>query len=107
MLRDGQPWKSQEIQHLLQEEFDVEYHPYYLGEFLRKLGLSYAKPRPKRPYRPENPEEFLDDRVDDALVESRLVRRRSTRGTAVSQDRGLSGWILHTERGEYGSLERN
>mgnify|MGYP006294740169 FL=1 len=30
MLRDGQPWKLQEIQHLLIEEFDVEYssgHP--------------------------------------------------------------------------------
>ena len=64
MLRDGQPWKSQEIQHLLKEEFDVEYHPDYLGKVLRELGLSYAKPRPKRPYRPENPEEILDERVD-------------------------------------------
>ena len=49
MLRDGQPWKSQEIQHLLQEEFGVTYSPNYLGTFLRNLGLSYAKPRPKRP----------------------------------------------------------
>jgi len=48
MLRDGQPWKSQEIHHLLQEEFDVSYSPNYLGTFLRNLGLSYAKPRPKR-----------------------------------------------------------
>jgi transposase len=69
-LRDEQPWKSQEIQHLLDEEFDVEYHPAYLGTFLRELGLSYAKPRPKRPYQPENPEEILDERVDDALAES-------------------------------------
>ena len=58
ILRDGQPWKSQEIQHLLKEEFDVKYHPDYLGKFLRELGLSYAKPRPKRPHRPENPEEM-------------------------------------------------
>jgi len=29
MLREGQPWKSQEIQHLLHEEFDVEYSPNY------------------------------------------------------------------------------
>ena len=49
MLRDGLPWKSQEIQHLLQEEFGVTYSPNYLGTFLRNLGLSYAKPRPKRP----------------------------------------------------------
>jgi hypothetical protein len=69
LLREGQPWKSQEIQHLLKEEFDVEYHPDYLGKVLRKLGLSYAKPRPKRPSRPENPEEMLDERVDDALDE--------------------------------------
>ena len=69
MLQEGQPWKSQEIQHLLQEEFDVEYHPDYLGKFLRELGLSYAKPRPKRPHRPENPEEILDERVGDALDE--------------------------------------
>jgi len=69
MLQEGQPWKSQEIQHLLKEEFDVEYHPDYLGKFLRELGLSYAKPRPKRPNRPENPEEILDERVQDALDE--------------------------------------
>ena len=59
MLREGQPWKSQEIQHLLQEEFGVSYSPNYLGTFLRELGLSYAKPRPKRPHRPENPDEIL------------------------------------------------
>jgi transposase len=61
LLQDGQPWKSQEIQHLLAEEFDVAYHPDYLGKFLRDLGLSYAKPRPKRPNRPENPAEILDE----------------------------------------------
>ena len=31
LLQEGQPWKSQEIQYLLAEEFDVEYHPDYLG----------------------------------------------------------------------------
>ncbi|CCC41343.1 IS630-like element ISHwa7 family transposase [Haloquadratum walsbyi] len=76
MLRDGQPWKSQEIQHLLKEEFDVEYHPDYLGKVLRELGLSYAKPRPKRPYRPENPEEILDERVGDALDEDETPHNR-------------------------------
>ncbi len=49
MLREGQPWKSQEIRHLIKKEFDVEYHPDYLGKFLRDLGLSYANPRTKRP----------------------------------------------------------
>ena len=41
----------------------------YLSEFLKELGLSYAIPRTKRPSRPENAEEVLDERVDDALAE--------------------------------------
>jgi transposase len=76
MLREGQPWKSQEIQHLLQNEFSVTYDPDYLGEFLRNLGLSYAKPRPKRPHRPENPEVILEERVDDALDEDERPHNR-------------------------------
>jgi hypothetical protein len=52
-----------EIQQLLIDEFDVEYHPDYLGKFLRDLGLSYAKPRSKRPSRPENPDEIIEERV--------------------------------------------
>ncbi|HZD42501.1 MAG TPA: IS630 family transposase, partial [Methanomicrobiales archaeon] len=69
LLRDGQPWKKQEIQHLINEEFDVEFHPVYLSTFLEKLGLSYAIPRTKRPSRPENAEEILDERVADAFDE--------------------------------------
>jgi transposase len=69
LLRDGQPWKKQEIQHLLNEEFDVEYHPNYLPTFLDELGLSYAIPRTKRPDRPENAEEILDERVEYAFDE--------------------------------------
>ena len=42
-LRDGQPWTPQEIQDLLAEEFDVEYHPTYQSAFLRTLGLSYSR----------------------------------------------------------------
>jgi transposase len=68
-LREGQPWKKQEIQHLLDEEFAVEYHPHYLPTFLDKLGLHYAIPRTKRPDRPENAEEILDERVEYAFDE--------------------------------------
>ncbi len=53
-LRDGQPWTSREIQRLLDEEFDVEYHPDYLGTVLRDLGLSYANPRRTRSSRPKD-----------------------------------------------------
>ena len=69
LLREGQPWKSQEIQHLLNEEFDVEYHPVYLRKSLKKLGLSRAIPRTKRPSRPENAEGILGERVGDAFDE--------------------------------------
>jgi transposase len=68
-LREGQPWKKQEIQHLLNEEFDVEYHPNYLPTFLDNLGLHYAIPRTKRPDRPDNAEEILDERVEYAFDE--------------------------------------
>lgn len=53
LLRDGQPWASREIRNLLKEEFDVEYHPNYLGTFLRSLGLSSTKSRPKRSHSSE------------------------------------------------------
>lgn len=56
MLREGQPWQSQEIQRLLQDEFGVEYSPNYLDTFLRNLGLSYEKVRPGTTRRSESPE---------------------------------------------------
>ena len=71
LLREGQPWKKQEIQQLIDQEFDVQYHPVYLSKFLEKLGLSYAIPRTKRPSRPEDAEEILDERVSDAFDEER------------------------------------
>ncbi|WP_254837548.1 IS630 family transposase [Natronomonas marina] len=68
-LREGQPWKKQEIQHLLNEEFNIEYHPHYLPTFLDNLGLSYAIPRTKRPDRPDDAEGILDERVEYAFDE--------------------------------------
>jgi len=70
LLAEDEPWTSQEIQQLLDQEFDVEFHPDYLSSFLRSLGLKYAKPRPQRPSRPENADEILEDRLDDAVEES-------------------------------------
>ena len=64
MLRNGQPWKSQEIQHLLKEEFDVEYRPDHLGKFLRELGLSTQNP------------------VRSVHIDRRIQKRFSTRMTA-------------------------
>jgi hypothetical protein len=50
-------------------KFNVEYHPNYLPTFLDELGLHYAIPRTKRPDRPENAEEILDERVEYAFDE--------------------------------------
>lgn len=69
LLWEGQPWKAQEVYQLMDEEFNIEYHPDYLGRFLRNLRLSYAKPRPKRPSRPESADETLEERVADAFDE--------------------------------------
>lgn len=41
-LQNQQPWEPSEIKQLLSDEFDVEYHPAYLSEFLGNLGLSYS-----------------------------------------------------------------
>jgi transposase len=48
LLAEGEPWKKQEIQHLINQEFDVEFHPNYLPRLLDDLGLSYAIPRTER-----------------------------------------------------------
>ena len=89
LLRDGQPWKPQEIQHLLNEEFDVEYHPVYLSEFLDNLGLSYSIPRTKRPSRPEDAEDLLDERVADALNEEDCDEPHNKRA-----DDDDEGWVV-------------
>jgi len=70
LLAEAEPWTSQEIQQLLDQEFNVEFHPDYLSSFLRSLGLKYAKPRPRRPSRPDDAAEILEDRLDDAVAES-------------------------------------
>ncbi len=91
LLRAGQPWKKQEIQHLINQEFDVEFHPVYLTVFLDELGLSYAIPRTKRPSRLDNAEEILDKRVDDAFDEEEAVphnkrARDDEEGWVVDED---------------------
>jgi len=40
LLREGQPWKSQDVQYLLNEKFDVEYHPVSVPHKARRLTAS-------------------------------------------------------------------
>jgi transposase len=94
MLRDGQPWNSQEIQHLLQDEFGVEYSPNYLGTFLRNLGLSYTKPQSTRPHQPENPDEIFEERVDALEEDDRPHNnheRENDEGWVVDDDMYTDG----------------
>jgi transposase len=52
-LAGGEPWQSTAIQQLLDEEFDVSFHPNYLPTFLQELGMCYvpasAEQRRKEP----------------------------------------------------------
>jgi len=70
LLKADGPWTTQEIRQLIEDEFGVTYHPNYIHDFLRSLGLHYAKPRPERPERPDNAEEILDGRLKEALDKS-------------------------------------
>ena len=69
LLEADQPWTTQEVRHLIEEEFDVTYHPNYIHDLLRSFDMHYAKPRPKRPERPDDAEEILEERIDEALEE--------------------------------------
>jgi len=68
-LEEGEPWKKQEIQHVINTEFDDEYHPNCLPRLVDDLGLSYAIPRTERPDRPDNAAEILNERVSDGFAE--------------------------------------
>ena len=46
LLEEGEPWKKQEIQHLINEEFDVEFHPNYTSA---TDALYFRTPQADRP----------------------------------------------------------
>ena len=66
-LETDQPWRTQEVIHLIEEEYGVTYHPNYIYELLRSFDMHYAEPRPKRPERPDDADEILEDQFDDAF----------------------------------------
>lgn len=47
-LEAEQPWTVREVRQLIEDEFDVTYHPNYIHELLRSLDVHYVK-RPERP----------------------------------------------------------
>jgi transposase len=75
-LREGQPWRRHEIQDLIREEFGVDYHPAYLGDFLRSLDLNYST-------RTEQPTESDDGETVRESLEAALDQRGDTGGSKV------------------------
>jgi transposase len=55
------------VHDLIEERFDVTYHPNYIYELLGSLDVHSAEPRPQRPERPDDDAETPEDRPDDAL----------------------------------------
>ena len=67
LLATDQPWTTRAVHDLIDERFDVTYHPNYIYELLRSLDVHSEKPRPERSGRPDNEGETSEDRPDDAL----------------------------------------
>ncbi len=44
MLEEGQPWTPKQIQALIEDRYNVTYHPSHLSRKLREAGMNYAKP---------------------------------------------------------------
>lgn len=75
LLEEGQPWTTNEVTQLIEDEFGVSYHPGHVQRLLRNTyGMSYAIPRPEMPTRPDNAEEILAERLEDALGEIEAER---------------------------------
>ena len=66
-LETDRPSTTQDVRHLIEEEFGVTYHPNYIYELLRSFDMHDAEPRPKRPERPDDADETLVNLLDDVL----------------------------------------
>jgi len=69
VLAEYQPWITSDVQILVEEAFDVSYSKRHISRLLRRFGMNYSVPRPEDPDRPENADEILDERLQEALVE--------------------------------------
>jgi transposase len=69
VLKEYQPWTTTEIKLLIEEAFDVSYSERHISRLLRKFGMNYAIPRPESPDRPDDADEMLDERLQEALAE--------------------------------------
>jgi len=66
-LRKRDDWTTKEVRNLIQEKFGVGYSLRSAMRILRSLRMRYCKPYPKDYRRPEDAEERLKERVEEAL----------------------------------------
>ena len=52
-----------QIHALIEDRYNVTYHPAHLSRKLREAGMNYAKPRTMDPRRPSDAEEILAERL--------------------------------------------
>lgn len=69
MLLERDDWTTGEVRSLIRERFGVEYSTRSVYRILRSLGMRYGKPYPKDYRRPEDAEERLKRRVEEASKE--------------------------------------
>ncbi|WP_121304581.1 helix-turn-helix domain-containing protein [Haloarcula quadrata] len=69
ILEEGQPWTPREIHTLIKNRYGVTYDPAHLSRKLRESGMHYAKPRPMDSWSPDEADEILAERLDQALGE--------------------------------------
>ena len=86
VLEEYQPWTTTEIKILIEDAFDVSYSQRHISRLLRKFGMNYAIPRPESPDRPEDAEEMLDERLQEALAE---LTDESDEGDDIVTDGGV------------------
>jgi transposase len=69
MLLERDDWTTGEVGSLIRERFGVEYSTRSVYRILRSLGMRYGKPYPRDYRRPEDAEERLKRRVEEASKE--------------------------------------
>jgi transposase len=42
-------WRRVDLQHVIKQRFDVDYHERYVGTLLKQLGFSHMSARPRHP----------------------------------------------------------
>ena len=63
-LKEKNNWTTQEVQKLIENEYDVEYSSKQIIVILRQFGMKYGKPYPQDYRRPENAEDNLKKNLE-------------------------------------------